>query len=287
MAVDLIRNGWFSEINQAYWPGQCFSLEVEEVLFHEKSPYQDIMVFKSKTYGNVLVLDGVIQVTERDEFSYQEMFAHIPLFAHPNPKKVLVIGGGDGGILRECAKHKYLEEIHICEIDQMVIDTAKKYLPGSAIGYSDPRVKVNVGDGLVYLRNQKGQFDVIMVDSSDPVGPNQSLFQKEFYELLREALRPGGIVCTQAECQYLHLELIKELIKYTKTSYKHVEYSYVMIPSYPCGQLGYLLQSLGENEPSKPVRKPDSDMELKYYNTEIHAAAFALPTFTRKAIYED
>ncbi len=116
---NLIRDGWFAE-TEAMWPGQKFCIEVEEVLLNGRSEFQDILVFRSKTYGNVLILDGVIQVTERDEFAYQEMIAHLPLFAHPNPKKVLIIGGGDGGVLREVVKHPGVQEIHMCEIDRQV-----------------------------------------------------------------------------------------------------------------------------------------------------------------------
>merc|ERR1719162_2832889 len=126
--MDLIIDGWFHE-RGALWPGQAMSLEVKEVLYHGRSKFQDVLVFESTNNGRVLVLDGVIQVTERDEFAYQEMMAHIPLYAHPNPEKVLVIGGGDGGILREIAKHPGVKEIYICELDGDVIEYSKKYLP--------------------------------------------------------------------------------------------------------------------------------------------------------------
>ena len=143
------------------------SLKVKKVLDHHRSLYQDILVFESESHGNVLVLDGVIQVTERDEFSYQEMIAHIPLFAHPNPKKVLVIGGGDGGVLREISRHACVEEIVICEIDKDVIEVSKKYLPSLAKGYDDPRVTVHVMDGAKFMEENRDSFDVIITDSSD------------------------------------------------------------------------------------------------------------------------
>ena len=141
--MDLIIDGWFHE-RGTLWPGQAMSLKVKTVLDHHRSDFQDILVFESENHGKVLVLDGVIQVTERDEFSYQEMIAHLPLFAHPNPKKVLVIGGGDGGVIREVAKHPGVEYIVECEIDKGVIDVSKKHLPTLAKGYDDPRVKVHV-----------------------------------------------------------------------------------------------------------------------------------------------
>ena len=134
------------------WPGQAFSLEVEEELYRVRSPYQEIVVFQSKNYGRVLVLDGALQVTERDEFAYQEMIAHVPLFSHANPERVLVIGGGDGGVLREIAKHPCVKEITICELDELVIQASKKYLPALAVGYEDPRVTVRVMDGFEFLQ---------------------------------------------------------------------------------------------------------------------------------------
>lgn len=280
--MDKIQNGWFSEIG-TLWPGQAMSLEVEQVLFNGKSKYQDILVFKSKTYGNVLVLDGVIQATERDEFAYQEMLAHLPLCSHPDPKKVVVIGGGDGGILREIAKHPGVEEITLCEIDEMVIETSKKYMPAMSVGFNDKRVKLHIGDGAEYLKQRKGEFDVCIVDSSDPIGPAETLFTQPFYQAIVEALKPNGIVSTQAECQWLHLDLITNLIEFSKKMFKHAEYSFVTIPTYPSGQIGFLLGSKGDSCKVPKRRLPDS-VQLKYYNPEIHTASFVLPTFTKKAL---
>ncbi|PRP89404.1 spermidine synthase [Planoprotostelium fungivorum] len=284
--MDSMKKGWFSEFGQL-WPGQTFSLECEEVLFQGKSPYQEVLAFRSKTYGNVLVLDGVIQATDRDEFAYQEMFAHLALCSHPDPKKVLVIGGGDGGILREIAKHQCVEEITICEIDQMVIDTAKKFLPEMAKGFDDPRVTLFMGDGCAYLEQKKNEYDVIIVDSSDPVdgGPAETLYAAPFYRHLKEALRPGGLVCTQAECQWIHLNIIAELIRFSRNLFSHVEYAYTTIPSYPCGQIGFLLASTGDSCKT-PKRTIDESLN-KYYNEEIHNASFVLPSFVRRAIYKD
>lgn len=280
--MDQINNGWFSELS-TLWPGQAMSLQVEEVLFKGKSEYQDVIVFKSKSYGTVLVLDGVIQATERDEFAYQEMLAHLPLCSHPNPEKVLVIGGGDGGILREIAKHKTVKEITICEIDKMVIDVSKKYLPSMAKGFDDPRVNVFIGDGYAYMKSKPGEFDVIIVDSSDPVGPAEALFQREFYEYMKLALRPGGIICTQAECQWLHLDIIKNLLELGKSLFAHAEYAYTTIPTYPCGQIGFLLGSLG-GSCKVPQRKLENDVEVNYYNPELHSASFVLPNFAKKSL---
>ncbi|KAG9152034.1 hypothetical protein Leryth_002288 [Lithospermum erythrorhizon] len=196
--ISSIISGWFSEFSPM-WPGEAHSLKVEKVLFQGKSDYQDVMVFQSSTYGKVLILDGVIQLTERDECAYQEMITHLPLCSIPNPKKVLVIGGGDGGVLREVARHSSVEQIDICEIDKMVVDVSKEFFPDVAVGYDDPRVRLHIGDGVAFLKNaSEGTYDAVIVDSSDPIGPAQELFEKPFFASVAKALRPGGVVCTQA-----------------------------------------------------------------------------------------
>ncbi|XP_035697345.1 spermidine synthase-like [Branchiostoma floridae] len=286
--MDAIRNGWFSELSPL-WPGQAMSLEVEEVLYHGRSKYQDVLVFKSKTYGNVLVLDGVIQCTERDEYSYQEMIAHLPLMSHPNPKKVLLIGGGDGGVLREIAKHSCVESVVQCEIDDKVIEVSKKYLPKMACGYDNPKLTVNIGDGFDFMKKNKGSFDIIITDSSDPIGPAEALFQKSYYELMKEALRPGGIVCTQGECMWLHLDLIRDMQDFCGSLYPHVAYSYCTIPTYPSGQIGFVLCSTNpDTNFMDPVRKFTEEqleeLNIRYYNADIHRASFVLPQFVKKAL---
>ncbi|CAJ0959638.1 unnamed protein product, partial [Mesorhabditis belari] len=269
------------------WPGQAFSLQVQEVLFHEKSQYQDVLVFKSETYGNVLVLDGIIQCTERDEFSYQEMLAHLPLFAHKDPKKVLIIGGGDGGILREVLKHKAVEKVTMCEIDQMVIDVSKKFLPHMSHGFSDPKLDLYVGDGFEFLKNHKNEFDVIITDSSDPVGPAESLFGESYYELLRDALNDTGILSSQGESFWLHLPLLQHLIAFNRRLFSKVQYASSPVSTYPSGSMGYLICGKQDHDLSVPARILDSaalkEMKLRYYNSEIHRAAFVLPQFVKEA----
>lgn len=286
--MDLIHDGWFSERGEL-WPGQAMSLKVEEVLFHGQSEYQDILVFRSSTYGTVLVLDGVIQVTERDEFSYQEMLAHLPMFSHPEPRNVLVIGGGDGGILREVLKHDTVEKAVICEIDSEVIHLSKKYLPSLAIGYDDPRVEVHVMDGAKYMADHASEYDVIITDSSDPIGPAEVLFQPPFYAAMAKCLKPGGIVASQGECMWLHADLIAPIVKACRNLFANVEYAYTTIPTYPSGQIGFLLCSNVASQTRSirtPTRKPTQDVQkgLKYYNTELHCASFVLPEFAKRAL---
>jgi len=283
-------NGYFHEVN-VQWPGIACSLEVEEVLHDEQSKYQHVQVFKSTTFGHVLVLDDVLQLTDRDECAYQEMITHLPLFSHPNPKRVFIVGAGDGAVLREVVKHACVEEIVICEIDQMVIDMGKKYF-GTTPGWEDKRVKLVCQDASKYIEQpeNKEYFDVIICDTSDPIGPAQALFEPPFYKAMSGALRPGGRVCTQAESMWLHLDLIKTLVSSTSMIFPEVHYATTQIPTYPAGQIGLLqLQKAGNDEvptasPITPARKPADDMKLSYYSTELHSAAFVLPKFVADAV---
>ncbi|DAA74534.1 TPA_exp: Uncharacterized protein A8136_3292 [Trichophyton benhamiae CBS 112371] len=282
-----IKDGWFSEVSDM-WPGQAMNLRVNQILHHEKSDYQDVLVFESSDHGTVLVLDNVIQCTERDEFSYQEMITHLAMNSHPNPKKVLVIGGGDGGVLREIVKHDTVEEAVLCDIDEAVIRVSKKYLPGMSVGFQHPNAKVHVCDGFKFLEEQKNQFDVIITDSSDPEGPAEVLFQKPYFELLYGALREGGVISTQAENQWLHLSMITELKKLMREVFPVVEYAYTTIPTYPSGQIGFLVACKdAERNVREPLRKwsrEEEDKLCRYYNQEIHRASFILPNFARKAL---
>ncbi|KAG7020072.1 Spermidine synthase 1, partial [Cucurbita argyrosperma subsp. argyrosperma] len=224
-SISSVIPGWFSEISPM-WPGEAHSLKVEKILFRGNSDYQDVMVFQ------VLVLDGVIQLTERDECAYQEMIAHLPLCSISNPTKVLVIGGGDGGVLREVSRHSSVKQIDICEIDKMV---SKQFFPDVAVGFEDPRVTLHIGDGVALLKAvPEGTYDVIIVDSSDPIGPAQELFEKPFFESAARAVRPGGVVCTQAESIWLHMHIIEDIVTNCRQVFKgSVNYAWTTVPTYP------------------------------------------------------
>jgi spermidine synthase len=282
-----IKDGWFREINNL-WPGQAMTLKVNKVLHHEKSQYQDVLFFESANHGNVLVLDNVIQVTENDEFAYQEMIAHLALNAHPEPKRVLVIGGGDGGVLREVVKHESVEEAILCDIDEAVPRLSKTYLPAMAEGLTHPKSTVHIGDGFKFLDDYKNSFDVIITDSSDPDGPAESLFGKSYFQLLYNALRPGGVITTQAENMYLHLPLITRLVKECREVFPVAEYAWTHIPTYPSGSIGFMVCCKEEGRDVKtPLRSwtPEEELEkLRYYSADIHKASFVLPTFAKKAL---
>ncbi|XP_064385005.1 uncharacterized protein LOC135333909 isoform X2 [Halichondria panicea] len=245
----LIKDGWIIECSD-YHVGCSQTFRIDELLYHEKSEFQDIVVIKNELFGTMLFLDGAIQLSERDECAYHESIVHLPLLSHPNPKSVLVVGGGDGGVLREVAKHSTVEEIHLCEIDEKVIEVSKKYLPMTAVGFSDPRVKVHIQDGNVFLEDNKGKFDVIITDSSDSSGLASVLFEKPYHQKMKEALKPGGIICSQADevswteqqgrfsppCITKLLEVCRTLFPVTATATSNV-------PTFPCGLCTFVMAS--------------------------------------------
>nr|ACZ73829.1 spermidine synthase [Olea europaea] len=289
--ISTIIPGWFSEISPM-WPGEAHSLKVEKILFQGKSDYQNVIVFQSSTYGKVLVLDGVIQLTERDECAYHEMITHLPLCSIPNPKKVLVIGGGDGGVLREVSRHSSVEKIDICEIDKMVVDVSKQFFPKVAVGYDDPRVTLHIGDGVAFLKAVPDP--AVIVDSSDPIGPAQELFEKPFFQSVAKSLRPGGVVCTQAESIWLHMHIIEDIVANCRQIFKgSVNYAWTSVPTYPSGVIGFMLCStegpaVDFKHPINPIDADCSHVNtkrpLKFYNSEMHSAAFCLPLFAKRVI---
>jgi len=279
LTLDKVKDGWFSETSDL-WPGIALTIEIEKLLFSKKSPFQQIDLYETKHHGRMLVLDGIIQLTDFDEFAYQEMLTHIPLFAHPCPEKVLVIGGGDGGVLREAAKHDMVLSIDICEIDEKVIQVSKEFLPGMSTGFDDPRVRVHIADGSEFVRHHSLEYDVIIVDSSDPVGPGEILFERKFYEHCKKALRKNGIMAVQGESFFLHPDKVRNIVGHMKALFRHYGYAYSHIPTFTGGHVGFCAGSDGP-DPSKPSRTVSEAFQagLKYYSPEVHQASFVLPKF--------
>ncbi|VDO12170.1 unnamed protein product [Rodentolepis nana] len=276
--MNSIMNGWFSEVSDSF-PGQAFSLKVREVLFEGQSKFQNILIFESENYGRVLVLDDHIQLTERDESFYQEMISYIPINVHPNPRRVLIIGGGDGGVAREVVRHSSVEHVDLVDIDGMVIETARKYLPFMATGLNDPKVTVHVDDGFAYLKKRAAmteKYDVIITDSTDPGGPSTPLFNQEYFQLLSQALNDDGIICNQGETLFLDIPVIKQMIGFCKAVFPSVGYAYNIIPTYTSGHLGYVIASKTKNANLRDAIR-DPPTKCKFYTKEVHKAAFCLP----------
>jgi len=255
------------------------AIAIDRVLLRKQTSYQNLVVAEAGPLGRVLFLDGNIQVSEFDESGYHEMLAHVPLLTHPDPRRILIVGGGDGGTLREVLKHPGVEHVDLCEIDEEVIRASRLYLPGLAGSFDDPRAVIHISDGIRYVRDHPGSWDVILVDSSDPDGPAEGIFKKSFYKHLKDALSPGGIAVTQCESAFLYEGLIREVFTFLPELFPMIGYYHTLVPTYTSGIIGFAFCSLGP-DPLKflpdPIRlKPLEGLD--YYSQSLHRAAFALP----------
>ena len=269
---------YVSEIDQGFGN----TVEITGILCNIKSRYQRIKIYETANLGRLLMLDDNIQLTEFDEYAYQEMMTHPALLVHPNPEKVLIIGGGDGGVAREVARHKTVKHIDQCEIDGEVVELCRKYIPSTACGFDDKRMHLTIGDGLEFVKQRKNEYDVIIVDSTDPIGPGEVLFGREFYESVHAALKADGVVASQSESIFLYPDIVKRLYGFTRELFKYNGYAFIAVPTYPAGSIGVCVASKA-NPVKKPLRQMDEDLKnvLKYYTPEIHEAAFVLPAFTK------
>ncbi len=272
---------WFTE---EQCPGLSISCLVKEILYHEKSEYQDIKIVETELFGTMLLLDDVIQTNVKDEFVYHEMISLPAINTHPNPEKVLVIGGGDGGTIREVAKHPKVKEATWVEIDGKVIEACKKYLPSICEGgYNNPKVKVIVDDGIKHVKENKNTYDIILVDSTDPVGPAVGLFSKEFYTDVFNALKDDGIFVAQTASPFFNGDMIERIHKDLKEIFPVKELYLAVVPTYPGGMWSF---SMGSKKYKPTEISKDSIIEIdsKYYDADVHFAAFTLPPFVRKLV---
>ncbi len=261
--------------------GMTAGIEVQREIESYSSKYQKIQVFQT-CYGRLLVLDGTFMLTEAHEFTYHEMIAHPAMHVHPNPRKVLIVGGGDGGAAREVLKHD-VDEVHLCEIDEEVINVTKRHFPSLAGAFDDPRLKVHIADGADFVQKNAG-YDVILVDSTDPVGPGRVLFEQKFYRNLVKATGPDGIIVSQSENFFCEMDVILRLHRTAGKLFSRVRYYNAMVPFYPAGAIGFMFCS----KVHSPLAVLDKEIRgLKYYSRDIHAAAFALPAFAQKQIYQE
>lgn len=273
---------WF---NETLYKGFRQSHEVRKVLFEGRSKYQNVGVFESGRFGRILALDGVVQCTEGDEFVYHEMLTHLPILAHGKVESVLIIGGGDGGILEEVLKHKSVKRATMVEIDGEVIEVARKYLPkicGKA--FSDKRTNLIVGDGAAYVAETKNRYDLVIVDRPDPVGPATVLFSEGFYRNCRRVMKPNAILVAQNGVPHMQGPELTEAIKLFQKIWAESGSYLAVVPTYVCGFMSMTWASdrdITDIDPRKVFARFDAAKlpALRYYNPEIHFAAFALPNF--------
>lgn len=276
---------WFTE---NHTDNIRFSIKIKQHVYSEKSRYQQIDILDSYELGRILVLDGFIMLTEKDEYIYHEMITHVPMATNPDIKRVLVIGAGDGGTIRELTRFKNVEHIDMVEIDQRVVEVCKEYLPQTACRLDDPRVHIFYEDGLKYVRGKDNEYDLIIVDSTDPFGPGEGLFTKEFYGNCYKALKEHGVLVNQHESPFYKGDALA-----CQRAHRNIVHSFELsrlfqahIPTYPSGHWLFGFSSRGVH----PVRDLNPDwwnslgLETRYYNTNLHKGAFYLPNYVQKLL---
>ena len=265
-----------------------FSLKVKKQLYSQESEFQKVDVFDTYEFGKILTIDGLIMVTQKDEFIYHDMIVHTAMAVNPNIKSALVIGGGDGGTVRELTRYNFIEKIDMVEIDKLVVEASKEHLKFTSKNLDDPRVNLYFEDGVKFVEGKKQEYDLIIVDSTDPVGPGEGLFSTEFYQNCYDTLTKDGILINQKESPFYAKdarEMIRADQKIKKIFPLTMTYQY-SIPTYPSGLWLFGFASKGLH----PVKDLDADkwnslgIKTKYYNTDIHVGAFALPTYVREMI---
>lgn len=271
---------WFTEMHT---DNVKYSIKVDKQLYSSQSEFQRIDIFESKEFGRFLTLDGYMMLTEKDEFIYHEMIVHVPMSVHPNVKNVLVIGGGDGGTARELTRYKDIENIDLVEIDEKVVSCCKKYLQQTACGFDDERVHIYYEDGLKFVRRHVNEYDLILVDSTDPFGPGEGLFTKEFYGNCYKALKEDGIMVNQHESPFYPNDALA-----MQRAHKRIVESFTIsrvyqahIPTYPSGHwlFGFASKKYDPLKDQDIVRWKAQGIKTRYYNEQLHRGAFALPNY--------
>jgi len=249
-----------------------YSYDVEEILYKGKSKFQEIRVIRNPYFGKMLILDDVVQLTERDEFFYHEMLTHVVMHAHPCPKKVIVIGGGDGGVVREVLKHKTVEKVYFVEIDEEVINVSRRFFPNVASGVDDSRVEIKIMDGAEFVLKRKlSDIDAVIIDSTDIIGFARSLFTPDFFTSVKNCLTDEGMFVTHTESLHFHKDMVIEIQEMLKTIFPVVDLYTASIATYPGNWWAFAVAAKSLS-PRKTRRKPE--IKTKYYDEEIHRQAF-------------
>ena len=271
---------WFTE---EHTPSVKYSIAAERQIFSKQSQFQKIEIFETAEFGKMLVMDDRIMLTEKDEFIYHEMLVHVPMAVNPDIKQVLVIGGGDGGILRELTRYTQLKRVVVAEIDADVIEASRRHLPFTGCGFDDERVEIKVTDGLRYVRNCREQFDLIIVDSTDPFGPGENLFTREFYGNCFRALTDQGILVNQHESPYYnrYASEVSNTARKLQSVFPLTKVYQAHIPTYPSGHwlFGFSSKGIDPLTDLNDERWEAFGISTKYYNLALHRGSFALPNY--------
>ncbi|HBN82214.1 MAG TPA: spermidine synthase [Clostridiales bacterium] len=279
---------WFKE---RHTENVMLSIKVDKQLFSSTSEFQRIDVFESMEFGRFLTLDGFMMLTEKDEFIYHEMITHVPMAVHPNVEKVLVIGAGDGGVIRELTEYDCIKEIDMVEIDEMVVEVCKKYLPQTACRFDDPRLHLYYQDGLKFVRKYEDYYDLIIVDSTDPFGPGEGLFTREFYGNCYKALKSDGIMVNQHESPFYQEDAnaMKRAHKRIVESFPVCKVYQAHIPTYPSGHwlFGFASKEYHPIYDLRAKQWKQIGIKTRYYNTNLHKGAFYLPVYVEEMLREN
>jgi len=277
---------WFRE-ESTYQNQASLGFKIDKVLCREKSSFQEIMIFENSFFGRIMVIDQVTMLTTRDEFIYHEMIVHPAMAVHPGIQRVLVIGAGDGGTIRELTRYEQIRSIDWVEIDGAVVELSERFLPTLTAGNRDPRVHLMIRDGAAYIEDYSGEpYDLIIIDSTDPVGPGEGLFGTSFYQACYNILSDEGIVINQAENPHYSPEWVTGISGKLKRIFPRFSFYQAFIPTYPSGHWLFGFASK-KRDPRIPQAGPGFGGDLKYYNSEVHTAAFALPNFIKDLINQD
>lgn len=268
---------WLSEYSS---DNLKLSMRVKSLIHTEKTPYQDLLIADTFEYGRTLMLDGAYQLTEKDEFTYSEMMSHVPICAHPDPQNVMIIGGGDGAIMREVLKHSCVRKCTLIDIDERVIESSKKYLPFAGCSFSDSRADVKCMDAMKYIRETGERYDVVIVDSTDPVDFAAGLFQAGFYDDVKRVMTDSAMLTELTESPFTDTDLMTQAIREMRKVFPCVRMYWGVVPTYPSGMWTYGIASMRETD-FAPVR---TVTPTKYYTNEIHRASFILPPFLEELI---
>lgn len=258
-----------------------FSIEIDAVLYSEASPFQKIEVFQTSSFGRVLAIDGFLMLTESDEFIYHEMIAHVPLFVHPQAKRILVVGGGDGGTVRECLRHPQIEQVDLVEIDEMVTRACIEYFPSVAGNLASERVRCRFEDGVAFVKSARERYDIIIIDSTDPISVGEGLFSSEFYHDCFNLLHEDGILVNQSESPAWQPELVQRIHSKLSAVFPAVHFYQAHIPTYPSGHWAFGFATK-KYHPLNDFNENAFDacgLTFKYYNKDLHRGSFALPNF--------
>lgn len=265
---------WYTEKQT---PNYGITAKITQTLHTEKTDFQDLAMIDTVEFGRMLVLDGCVMTTIRDEYVYHEMISHVALSAHPNPRRVLVVGGGDGGVIREIIKHPTVEKAVLAEIDGRVIEVSKQYLPEISSALGDSRVDVRVIDGIAHVQENPDTYDVIIVDSTDPIGPAVGLFAREFYQSIFRALKPDGMFVAQTESPFFNGELIRRVHGDIASIFPTTRLYLASIPTYPSGLWSFTIGSKQYDPTVIADAARAQALSTRYYTPELHQACFSLP----------